>query len=221
MAIPLLVDRAVLGLNAATSDEDRYSGRPLSCVRVTASHAEATNGHYLLRVPMPKDDPADWPITAGPNGTGETPAETLIPAATAAAMLKTIPKPIRHGAMPILQHAALYKVGNCIEGYTTDAENVGTFRVPAIDGKFPDSASVIPDDEIVVQGDTRHRTVTLSATYLRDIANYVIKHADRRNPSIRLTVGTNSEGDPVRLEFYLEDADRTATGALMPMRGRP
>ena len=82
----VILDRASLLASEFTSDE---LSRSMYAVHVTADGtAEATNGHYLIRVPpcaMPAEDfPAVVGMGTGFNGTG-----LLLPADACKAALKT------------------------------------------------------------------------------------------------------------------------------------
>jgi len=165
---------------------------------------------------MPLMDGSEWPTTAGPNGASEPITEALLPRDSALAVLKTLPK---KSTLPILTHAALYKVGTDLEAYTTDLESTQTVRATPPDAKFPNVDKVIPESETVPEGGMALRTVTLSAQYLKEIAEYALKYAESGKPGITFTLGGDSKADAVRLEINL-DGERVVIGALMPMKGK-
>ena len=135
------------------------------------------------------------------NGAGELliPAETLEKAGKGVDWKTTI---------PILAHL---HVGENDKGEialtSTDLEAPTVRTVPKVDAVFPDTEKVIPKAEPTV-------SISLSATYLKQIAAYALKHG-RRGAALKLNI--TDPDSPVRMEFRLDDGQE-ATIVLMPMR---
>lgn len=206
----IALDKACLDVAGFASPDD---GRAYTttAVNLTRDYAEATNGHYLLRVPLPdqkivKDMPAMMTRGTVNGGAVQVPAEAL----TAAA--KRMPKKER---IPVLN---MLHVGQDGEGRTlltsTDLETTAAADVAKVETRFPDTSKVIPAaDKPGVH------VLNLNAKYLRALAAFAEKHGGGYDTGHVVTFFVSDDpANPVRIEIPLADGRGTAYGAIMPVK---
>lgn len=208
---PVLLDAACNVAAFASTDPKRYV---INGVHVTREYAEATDGKMLIRVPLPKTDPAEFPPTTAPSEFA--PGQILLVKPLLEA-LKSAKDAGRSCPLPICAMVRLSSspaVGEKpakLHLTTSDIDNERTIVVKPIEGSYPNVNQAIPTAEPKF-------SITLSADLLAEIAKYAIAHgqSDKHdNHGIRFDFLDST--DPVRFSINLPDGRKT-TGVLMPMR---
>ena len=167
----------------------------------TDGTVEATNGHFAIQVPPATIPSEDFPVVAGMGGSFE--GSLQIPAETCKAVLKVLPK---RPTLPILATAHVGAKDGKAVITTTDLE-VGIPRcVVQTDSKFPDIDRVVPKSDEGIK-------VCMNAAYLKAIADYAIKVG-----AVGITLSVKNGKDVLRFDVKLNDGQRVAVIALMPMR---
>jgi len=210
MSKPILLSRSSLAVSAfASKDEGRYA---LTGIHITAKHAEATNGHILMRVPHDDMPAEDFPAVDKANHGKPVPDGFIMPLEAVKNALKALP---RKSTIPVLTRALLTGNGAADTAVltTTDLESSQTATIKGLGGKFPDADKVIASRESRI-------SVCFSATYLKSLADFAIKYGTGRGcvkMFIQRTIKDEPVSDNARIEIDLENGV-TAYGVLMPMR---
>lgn len=165
---------------------------------------EATNGRMLMRVPYVVADLSDYPPVAGITSKSEL-KDCIIPAKAVSEAVKNAEK--YRGPLPILSN--VHVQSNCTKATLTtyDLDNERVLLPRLIDLDYPKTEQVIPTEKAKA-------VICLSAEYLQDIADYVLKN-NEKNMGIRLEI--IDELSPMRFGITLDDG-REVKGVLMPMR---
>lgn len=190
----------------APNQESRYT---LNAIKVTADETATTNGHYLIRVTLPKSkdtDLANYPNVAGDVESVECDG-MLIPSKAAVEILKALPK---ERSMTILNHA---KVGKDAEGNVramiTDLATHRPMCHKAMVGQFPNIEAVMPLAEptlrIGVSADYLSKLLAVAATY-QERSSFVELSFWDANKAMRI----DAKDDVTGQHFV---------AILMPMRG--
>lgn len=196
-----LIDRANDLSAFCSSDASRYV---LHGIHFRKDGTEATNGRVLMRVPYVAMDAADFPPVAGIADKAEL-KDCIIPAKAVTEAVKNAEK--GKGSLPVL--GTVHVSSNCTKAtlVTTDLDSERVLSPKMIDATYPNTEQVIPNAKAKA-------VICLSAEYLRDIADYVLKN-NAKNMGVRLEI--ISELDAMRFGITLDDG-RQVTGVLMPMR---
>jgi hypothetical protein len=185
----------------------------LDAVLVTRDETVVTNGHYLVRVTLPKADDRLYPNVEGwPADSGDW-TEALIPRATAIEALKNVP---RKEGIPILNNAVLFKSDDGrVRIGTTAITNGGQNRMVdgLQEGGFPDWKAVMPKEP-------PRFTITLDADHVARLAKNAAEFmADQKQKPLRLQFTTTDSVVKVRMDCAPNHEGQQWTAILMPMRG--
>ncbi len=192
----------------ATKEESRYA---LSAIHVTPEATIATDGHRLVHVTTPKEDPANFPAVSGVHPTREfTPF--LLHRDHALKILKTLPS---KSVLPILKHAVIGSEsednGRAVIATAGDLDNPQVFQPRKLDGKFPDWTLILPKKENALMA------VAVNGRYLATLAKAAAEFTeDTRNEQITLYLyGPNKQ---FLIEALNSDTGQVWTGIIMPQR---
>lgn len=203
----ILIDRANCGVAAFAEKPDKWSGAAEhEIVRITHERTEATNGHILVRIPLPLGaDAKEFPTRDG-MGAGFD-GEVQIAAEKVAAIGKRL---LKKPSLPILGMAHVGKANGTAVIVATDLES---------DHKVTGAAEVsrFLDTEMVMKGAGKGRTVIIQAKYLKMIADFALRYGSEPRPSVCLEI-QEDEGAPIFFDVHLDGEERKATGAVMPIR---
>lgn len=205
---PVLLDATCNITAFASTNPTRYA---IQGIHVTREYVEASDEKMLIRVPLPKVDPAEFPPTTAP---AEFTPDQILPVKPLLEALKSAKDARKTCSLPICAMVRLSSspaVGEKpakLHLTTSDLENERTVASNPIDGQYPNVDRVIPTAEPKL-------SITLSADLLIEIAKYAIAHGEGANHGIRFDFLDNT--DPVRFSINLPDGRKT-TGVLMPMR---
>lgn len=118
----------------------------LDGIHITEDYTEVTNGHYLMRVDsVKKDEHDDLPEKEGMKPTKDE-INCTIDAKVSKEIEKAIPTYNKVRTLPILQHAWVIQNGednNQVKFGTTDLEHDKILIANKIEGKYPNSESII------------------------------------------------------------------------------
>lgn len=139
----MLLHPRTLKHHAAATSRGRYA---LNTIALTSIGVLSTDGHSLLLVPYPDEDPRDAPKIEGVSAISPAPrAEPFLIAlddATKAAAM--VGKSRRHGS-PFTELLQVEFDGDSIRFGATDLSAAQTMQVRRVDGVYPEVGSVIPD----------------------------------------------------------------------------
>jgi hypothetical protein len=194
--------------------ECRYT---LDAIQVTREETVVTNGHYLVRVTLPKTDGNLYPDVEGwPTDSGEW-TEVLVPRATAIEALKIVP---RKQDIPILNNAVIFKSDD-------GRVRIGTTALGARNASHGDQHKMVdgkqggrfPNWKAVMPKGTPQFTITLDADYVARLAKNATEFmADQgQNKPLRLQFTTADSA--VRMDCPCNHEGQEWTAILMPMRG--
>lgn len=193
----------------ATKEESRYT---LSAIQVTPEATIATDGHRLVHVTTPKEDPANFPQVNGVHPTREfTPF--LLHRDHALKILKTLPS---KSVFPILKYAVIGTEsednGRAVIATVGDLDNPQVFQPRKLDGKFPDWTLILPKKENAVMA------IAVNGRYLATLAKAAAEFTeDTRNEQITLYLyGPNKQ---FLIEALNSDTGQVWTGIIMPQKG--
>mgnify|MGYP001614280519 CR=1 FL=1 len=194
-----LVSRAELALGKLVGAEDpRYA---LTCLRITETRTEVTNGHFAVRVEGVRADTENFP--APKHELTEPKGEVLLPRDVALDMAKTLPK---KQTIRILENA-LVSEGR-IDSTDMGGWNSKTFAKD--EATFPNMEKVMPLGE-------PKASVCLNAKYLVALVESLMAFKEgAKAPAIKIEIF--SSDTQVRLSLVASDL-RKVTAIVMPMRG--
>ena len=194
--------------------ESRYT---LDAIQVTREETVVTNGHYLVRVTLPKTN-GNYPDVEGwPEDSGER-TEALVPRATAIEALKNVP---RKQDIPILNNAVIFKSNDGrvrIGTKALAARNAphGDDQHKMVDGKqdgrFPNWKAVMPKG-------TPQFTITLNADYLARLAKNAVEFMADQGQNKPLRLQFTTADSKVRMDCRCNHEGQEWTAILMPMQG--
>lgn len=204
--------RLLSRVEAAVSEFTSSDQPGRDCVHVTPEYSEATQGHYLVRVPAETMKAEDFPVVPGMGG-GPEKSEFLV---KAGALLEAS-KRLKKSTIPICNtiHVGTDPEGNPVLT-TTDLDNSTPARSLKPEGTFPNTDKVIPDKE------TLPIRLTVNAAYLAKLCNFAVKYGLTRTSTITLMLPQPGEKDnvevikPIRAEFQSENGPVLIV--LMPCR---
>lgn len=201
---PVLISRAQLGLTMLTGD-DEYAP-PMQAIHVTPTYAEATNGRALLRVPHDELPVAEFPDC---DGKGKDLDESML------VLPNTLDKAFKNtdnrSSLPILAyvHLGQDEKGNVVAS-ATDLETSVNIRQRKIEGKFPDTASLMNEPR-------KPYCFTLSAQVLQDVVSWACKYGDKKIAGIRFFADESTKS--IQIEITSQDVHHViASGLIMPIR---
>lgn len=215
---PVLIDGANDITAFASTDENRYV---LNGVYMNGKGTEATNGRIAIRVPFVMMGAEEFPPVKGATAEREPviiPTKAFKEAISNAGKVKS--------TLPVLNcvRVSTFREQRTVIDPKTKAETVETetkaqlattdldasrvIETRVVDGNYPNIAQVYPNDEPKL-------TISLSAVYVKMIAEYALKHG--KSDQAPITFRFTDELSGVRFDIPLEDG-RKAEGVLMPMR---
>lgn len=210
----MLIHKTHLMVNKVASDE---ACRPqLNAVHIFTkdgeTHAQATDGHRLLRVSRPSESDADFPRQADTPSVNLEGAGAVIPAKACADALKAYKK---HPAIPMLaNNARLEQSGSDVAFVTTDLDTTSRVQAKPIDYPYPNTDQAFPVGDPVLR-------VAVNAEYLKEICDVVCRlhAADGNKVTSELRLTFYSELSAIKLEATLDGG--RVVGLLMPLRLAP
>lgn len=191
----------------ASTEESRYH---LNGIHFTPEYTEATNGHILARVTYPPQWDDEYPDAH----IKTAPKNTIKPFVVPAKSVKEIKMP-KKSTLPCLNDAYVDVETTNLNGtakfMSTDLETTPVVEVRKIDGEFPDTEAVWPDDEKVVF------EISVDARYLSKMADIAASFGGKHSAGCTLTFWGNDS--PMKISAYSGDTEQTFTGLIMPIRG--
>ncbi len=166
---------------------------------------EATNGHFLIRVPVEVDG-GDFPPLSGQT---IAPVDCILPIAPFKKALTSIPN---GGSLDILKHVALSSSdGGKVRLTTNDLYTENNVVTKPIEGNYPKCDAVIPTEPAKF-------AIALDPSLLKTVVEYFAKHNSEKARAIRLEFTTlDDDKSPVRITGTLASG-KQALAILMPMR---
>lgn len=196
----------------ASTDVTRYNLLN-ACIDRARGVVVATNGHVLIKVPLPKSPKPDTlPPTPGSNAL-DGKATLLLPASALKAALKNRPKGHARAGQPppvvAIGQAGVAEGHVNLTTWGTSGSPV-TAQVRIEECQFPDYEHVIPTNP-------PRASVGISARYLEMVADYAKKASGDPNVGVILTI--EDEQSPVCARVQVgQDDRREAMMVIMPMR---
>lgn len=190
----------------ASDDPSRYVLKSVH-YNEKAQCLEATNGRFLIRVPVTVDE-GEFPTLSG---ECIAPKDCILPLAPFKKALASIPN---GGSLPILKHVALSaSAGDKLRLTTNDMETENNTVTKPVEGNYPNCEQVIPKEPAKF-------AIALDPSLLKTVVEYFAKHNGEKTRAVRLEFfGDKKPSDlsPVRITGTLANG-KEAMVVLMPMR---
>jgi hypothetical protein len=195
----MIINEANLAVHTFTGNED--DGRAeISGVYVGNGKTVATDSFRLMSVNAPVVAGEDMPETVK-HGLN---APVIVPTSAVKKAIRNIPK---NPSIPVLKNIGIATdEGDTVTLSTTDLETADIVKSRTVDGKYPEWQQIMPDGEPLA-------TITVSAKYLQDMAQYFAKY-DAGGQVDMAVYGTEK---PVKMTGTTKD-EQAITGLLMPIR---
>lgn len=190
---------------------DKYGAPHLNAVHVTDKATEVTNGHYIIIVERPDVSVKDTPRSKLHRPLKRAKVDLLISRESAKLVLASIPKTV---SMPILAHTWLgaNTKGDMAEFISTDLDTWRPIMVRTVEGKFPDSASLLKSNGV---GRKRWRTnVWFDPGYMKKVCEAYLAAGVK---AVKLSV--KDEKSAFRFMARSPETSQLVTVLLMPIQG--
>lgn len=203
-----------LNTEAAKFVSTDQSRPALNAVHITEKYIEATDGHIIVRIDLPKASESDFPTIPGFEPSKNSLAGTLVESGAFARLGKRIPsrKSKELEALPILKNARLAMNGdNSVKAGTTDLECPIVSELPIIEGPYPNTDKIVFEDN----GDPVI-AIAFNASNLRDVCDLCLKAANPRTHQVIFKFYSPFQG--AEFSTHNPDTDQNVRGIIMPLR---